>query len=310
MVQIETDAWKELGVVRPSHLLRPSGDINSPLAIHTLNPTYFVADPESTVTDDPTNPTIRDLNTCGLSSENCFMFDELCRRDRSDQVVFLYPEKIRRIHHNFAREVRQNMSAVVEICFGDHVFKEVSRSSNLVRFPLWGKFRPVKLWLELDEHNPAAVKRLVIQAFHPQFFHRKSSLKRLGPFFDETYRKPQGLSILMAIQLADLSRHIATGSYLLSDRFSQRRSFPCLSTEQDARRKTNDKLALIAFQTACPDKFEQYQKRQSRTKEEKRFLDKLNGIESLVLESIAKEVTPNQKLSSSEQASNVPPLSC
>lgn len=90
----DIEAWKNLGVERPNHLLLPSGDIESPLAVHLYKPTYTVADQESIVTDDPMSPTIRDLNKCGLTSEHCFMFDEICRRERTGKIDFFYPEEI------------------------------------------------------------------------------------------------------------------------------------------------------------------------------------------------------------------------
>jgi hypothetical protein len=51
------------------YFVQISGSFKSPLAIHIFNPTFFITDSLTTVTDDPTNPTIRLLCDCGLSSD-------------------------------------------------------------------------------------------------------------------------------------------------------------------------------------------------------------------------------------------------
>ncbi|KAJ5471173.1 hypothetical protein N7530_008530 [Penicillium desertorum] len=131
LVEKDTMAWKSLGVDRSSRFVQPSGSIKSALAIHLFNPTFFVADSQSTVTDDRTNPTIWLLYECGLSSDHCFMFDEICRRERTDDCLFFYTNELRRPHREFIQKVRENMSAIVEICFGEEVFKEINKTARL-----------------------------------------------------------------------------------------------------------------------------------------------------------------------------------
>lgn len=162
LVEHDTAAWKRLGADRSPFFVQPSGPIKSPLAVHRLNPTFHVADPLSTVTDDLSNPTIRLLHDCGLSSSHCFMFDEIIRRDRTKDCLFFYTEDLRRPHKDFARSVRKNMSAAVGICFEEEVFKEVLKAAHLVRFPLWGIYKSVRLWLEFNDSNQTSMKRFVL----------------------------------------------------------------------------------------------------------------------------------------------------
>lgn len=166
LVEQDTAAWKRLGVNRAPHFTQPSGSIQSPLALHIFNPTFYVTDPQSAETDYPTSPTIQLLRLCGLSSAHCFIFDHICRRDRTDDCLYFYTEDMRQNHRDFVRKIRQHMFAAVEICFGEHVFNELRRTARLVRFPLWGTFKPVRLWLELDASD--SLKRLIIQTYHPQ----------------------------------------------------------------------------------------------------------------------------------------------
>jgi hypothetical protein len=82
-VHEETNAWRQRGTERPAHLLlRPSGSIAAPIAHHLLNPTFYATDPYSNETDDASNPTIYLLHKNGFSSQNPFMFDQICAERR------------------------------------------------------------------------------------------------------------------------------------------------------------------------------------------------------------------------------------
>lgn len=102
-------------------LLHPSGDINAPIACHLYNPTFYAKDPYSRETDNNTNPTIQQVNQAGFTSQNCFMFDHICRRDRTEDVLLFYGDEIRSIHEDFMLSLRKIMTAKVEICWGRHV---------------------------------------------------------------------------------------------------------------------------------------------------------------------------------------------
>ncbi|KAJ5343820.1 uncharacterized protein N7506_003644 [Penicillium brevicompactum] len=270
LVVQDTAAWRKLGADRLPHLVQPSGSIRSPLSLHLLNPTFYVADALTTITDDPTNPTIQMISDCGLSSEHCFMFDEICRRDRTDDCLFFYTKDVRQPHEDFEKGIRDNMSAVVEICFGEEVFKALSESVKLIRLPLWGIFKSVRLWLEVNEANPTSMKRFIMQAYHPQYFVRPGHLKKSGPSFSEIYAKPQDLMILMATQLAGLQNQIKVKPnffecHLIRGKYNR------LSPLQNLTRREHERQALDVFRLAFPERFEEFDIKQAQRKEENIF---------------------------------------
>lgn len=294
--------WKRLGVDRSPHFVHPSGSIMSPLAIHLFNPTFFVADSQSTVTDDPTNPTIRLLYECGLSSDYCFMFDEICRRERTDDCLLFYTEDLRRPHRDFVQKIRKNMSAAVEICFGEDVFKEIRKTARLIHFPLWGMFKSVRLWLELDDSDSSSMKRFIIQAYHPQFFSRPGRFDKTSSEFFETYGRPQDLAILMATQLAGLQHQIKIKPKFFEIHFV-RGKYSRLSAKQDLERQEHVREALDAFRVAFPKRFKEFELRQSRRKEEK---DLFEGLKDIVSGSVVPMHThPNGPIPEKEQVSAV-----
>lgn len=122
----EIAACKERGVeVASQYLLPPGGKIGSELACHLLNPTFNVEDPQKQLTDDETSPTIVMLHGKGLSSENCFIFDQFTRRGRTEDVLLFANEDVWKPHRDFVNRLGEKMSAIVEICFGDVVWTEV-----------------------------------------------------------------------------------------------------------------------------------------------------------------------------------------
>lgn len=79
------------------------------------------------------------------------MFDQVCRREETLDVLRYYTEDIHKPHRDFVRKLRASISAVVEIVWGQEAWKEVDKSARLIRFPLWGDFQYVRLYLELEE---------------------------------------------------------------------------------------------------------------------------------------------------------------
>lgn len=303
LVEQDTLVWKSLGVDRTPHFVQPSGSIKSPLAIHLFNPTFFVADSQSTVTDDLTNPTISLLHDCGLSSDHCFMFDEICRRERTDDCLLFYTEDLRFPHRRFIQKVRGNMSAAVEICFGEEVFKEIRKTTRLVRFPLWGMFESVRLWLELGDLNPSSMKRFIIQAYHPQFFSRPGRFDKTSSDFFETYGRSQDLAVLMATQLAGLQHEIKIKPNFFEVHFV-RGKYSRLSAKQDLKRQGHLREALDAFRVAFPKRFKEFELRQYHREEEKNILE---GLKNILSGSVVPMHThPNGPISEQEQASSVP----
>lgn len=70
--------------------LHPSGDINPAAACHLHNPTFYTKDPYVLETENSSNPSIYQTNQVGFTSESCLIFDHLCRRDRTEDVLLFY----------------------------------------------------------------------------------------------------------------------------------------------------------------------------------------------------------------------------
>ncbi|KAL2827618.1 hypothetical protein BDW59DRAFT_56422 [Aspergillus cavernicola] len=144
--------------------------ITARLAHHLLNPTFHVADPYMNNTDDGSSPTIYLLDENGFSSENSLIFDQVCRREDTRIYLRLRTSDVQKPHDDSVRDLRQNMHALVEVCWGEVVWRRVEQQVHLVRFPLWGKCKNVKLYLELG--NGGELKRFIFWVHHPQCFFR------------------------------------------------------------------------------------------------------------------------------------------
>jgi hypothetical protein len=68
-----------------------------------------------------------------------------------------------------------------------------------VNFPLWGVFKPVRLYLELEK-SKKSLKRFIIWVHHPQFFVR-SGLFRFGPEARRAYGQAEDLALTVARRL-------------------------------------------------------------------------------------------------------------
>ena len=195
----EVETWRELGVERPRELLlQPSGDVNASVACHLHNPTFYVKDPYFRETEYKTSPTIQQLNQAGLSSENTFIFDHICRRERTDDVLLFYNQDIYRVHEEFMLSLRQKMTAKVELCWGKHVRERMKALVNLVPIKLWGSFRDVEIFLELEEQQ---VIRFILFVAHPQFFFYHGSYTDNGIHFRKTKARKQDLYLTVASKL-------------------------------------------------------------------------------------------------------------
>lgn len=161
-------AWNDLGVQRPAHFITsPSGSVNSPIACHLINPTFCCANPFTQQTFDRTNSTMNLLSEGGFTPQNCFIFDQYHRRENTRNLSQYWNDDVKKPHRDFVRELRKNMRAVVEICWGESVWTTMHEMFPLVPFTLWGRWKDIKLYLELDE-NQQSVKRFVLLVYHPQ----------------------------------------------------------------------------------------------------------------------------------------------
>ncbi|GIJ98094.1 hypothetical protein Aspvir_000207 [Aspergillus viridinutans] len=199
----ETEAWESLGVERSSKLLvQPSGYVGAVVACHLHNPTFYVKDPYCQETETKSNPTIQQVNQAGFSSQNCFIFDHICRRDRTEDVLLFYNDKILGIHEDFMLSLRRQMGAKVEICWGRHVRERMKKLVNLVPFKLWGRFQDVELYLELEDQR---LIRFVIFVAHPQFFFYHGFSTESGVRFRATSAKKQDLYLTVASKLGGIA---------------------------------------------------------------------------------------------------------
>lgn len=99
------------------------------------------------------------------------MFDQVCRREDTGLYIRLWTDDVQKPHDDFVRDLRQNMSAIVEICWGEVAWRKLEQEVQLVRLPLWGKHKDIKLYLEL-ETDGNKLKRFVFWVHHPQYFFR------------------------------------------------------------------------------------------------------------------------------------------
>lgn len=223
----ETQAWRQRGVERSAQfLIRPSGSVVAPLAHHLLNPTFYVTDPSSRETDDPSSPTIYLLHQHGFSSRNSFIFDQVCRREDTGVYTRLWTDDVQKPHDDFVRELRQNMSAIVEICWGEVAWRKLEQDVRPVRMPLWGKYKNVKLYLEL-EAGGNKLKRFVFWVHHPQYFFRPRAATTTIGNPDRIFQAAlQDTSLELGASLVDLS---IKGNFY--ERFP-RYKYPRLTKEQ------------------------------------------------------------------------------
>jgi hypothetical protein len=198
----EVRAWLELGVQRPAqYLLHPSGKIDSPVACHLHNPTFYVKNPESQETGNISNPCIRQLHQAGFSSKNCFIFDDICRRDRTEDVSLFYTSEILQIHQDFMLSIRKAMGAKVEICFGERVRERMEKSLKLVPLRLWGEFRDVDIFLEMEDQT---LLRFILFVCHPQFFFYHGAKSESGIKFRQTQGRKQDVHLAVASRLGGI----------------------------------------------------------------------------------------------------------
>ncbi|KAL3474495.1 hypothetical protein BJX99DRAFT_260264 [Aspergillus californicus] len=249
-VHQESEAWQNLSVVRPPEfLVRPSGLMSVPIALHLLNPTFYVADPYSDETFDTTNPTMYLICQNGFSPENSFIFDQICRRDDSNIFLRVWTDDVCKPHDEFVHDLRQNMSAIVEICWGENAWRKVKDATPtacLIRFPLWGKHKDIRLYLELD-NSGKSLKRFVFWVHHPQWFFRaKPSANAASDRIAKAI--VQDTVIEFAARLVGFS---VTGCFYAAVEQNQR-SYPRLTKEQRDVRDSLMDAAIVELRTAFP----------------------------------------------------------
>jgi hypothetical protein len=132
----ELEWWCSRGVPRPREfLVRPSGSLNALIACHVFNPTFCITDAHSESTYDLSNPSMSQINAAGFTTENSFFF-HIPRRDISQHVDNCYPPELYNIYDSFLSALRNEIGAVVEVCWGYRVHEQIKTKTRLVPLTL------------------------------------------------------------------------------------------------------------------------------------------------------------------------------
>lgn len=170
--------------------------------MHLHCPSFHIADPRSEECFDESSPSIKQLQLIGFSSENALFFDHPCRREvhRRGAIggIREYLKEVLDVHEAFMLNVRDEMVAAVEICFGKHVQDRMKSLFQLEPFPLWGRYQGVTLWLEwISTSENRRLERILLFVMHPNAM---LYIDRNGPQW-RTYE----LSLRAAAQMAGIT---------------------------------------------------------------------------------------------------------
>ena len=208
------------------------------------------------------------------------MLDQVCRREDTGVYLRLWTDDVQKPHDDFVRGLRQNMSAIVEICWGEVVWKKVEREGHLVRLPLWGKYKGVKLYLEL-EADGEKLKRFVFWVHHPQWFFRPRVTPITNGVSDRAIQASiQDTALGLAASLVDIN--------IKANFYGQlpRKRYPRLTKEQRDVREDLIDSAREELRAAFPIKAEAEEDRQSHL--ESRRKEKSQQMQT-ILQDLEKE---------------------
>ncbi|CAI7634816.1 unnamed protein product [Penicillium viridicatum] len=272
----EATWWKARDVTRPREfLVRPSGQLNAPVACHLYNPTFSVDDPSCQKTEDLSNPSIAQLNKAGFSTtNNCLLFDHLARRDISRHCKDVYPEDLFHIHERFIFALRAAMKAKVEICWGANVRERMLKKLDLQPFRLWGDFAGLVLYLELAP-DKTSLKRFIIFVAHPQRFMYVKGDGGKSQDWRRRFGSPQDQALALAASLGGIE--IPPKFYELDPRLPQNL---CVTRKVSAARNQWKGQAVAQLQKAFPGAILSIETshRIRATKEEKLSVEKVFGL--------------------------------
>jgi hypothetical protein len=161
-------------------LVKPSGNLSSPIS-HRLNqPSYTTLFPENGETADSTNPCISMVMGTAYTDHTTLMYDQVCRRDDNSYGSTKYPPFVREVHRKFARDIMESSEAKVEIVYGKKAREAIMMDSSLEKtpLPLWGPYHGTILILihESSFKNSQwyRFRKVIVCAHHPErLFHDK-----------------------------------------------------------------------------------------------------------------------------------------
>ncbi|KAL1860398.1 hypothetical protein VTK73DRAFT_7365 [Phialemonium thermophilum] len=183
-VDAKVRLWQQRRVSRrPDFTVRPDGPLEATVACHLHCPSFSVKDPSCARGADHSNVSISQIMRAGFTPDRCLIYDHLFRREALDGIRH-YPPEILGIHEAFTRNLRKNMSAVVDVCWGKCVQKRMLQTVSLERLQLWGPYKDVTLWLEWDDPRSQSDRhlvRFVLFVMHPEamIFADRSTLGKL-----------------------------------------------------------------------------------------------------------------------------------
>lgn len=93
------------------------------------------------------------------------------------------------------------MGAKVEICFGTNVRERMKKNLKLVPLRLWGGFRDVEIFLEIQDQT---LLRFVLFVSHPQFFFYHGATSESGLKFRRTQGRKQDVHLAVASKLGGI----------------------------------------------------------------------------------------------------------
>jgi hypothetical protein len=138
-------------------------------------------------TADETNACIWLVMRNGFEKDKTLIFDHLARREKSEEVDGIrdYPQEILDYHETYVDELRNNMSAPVEVVWGAPVrerMKKVYREkkNRLAELRLWGTYNGLSLFLEWGYPTNTTKReliRLIVFVMHPQMFLHRWGVK-------------------------------------------------------------------------------------------------------------------------------------
>lgn len=174
----ETSAWEDNGQrMSPRELVKPSGNLESPLALRLNQPSFTTKHVNDGEVADPRNGCIAVVMGSGYR-EDTLLFDHVHRRSHDSKTIEGqdYPPNVFQCHEQFTDTIAQSMLAKVEVLFGARVQKRILQQQGIDILPLWGEYEGVLLLLAHEEsYNNRDIRyklrRVMLLACHPQYMY-------------------------------------------------------------------------------------------------------------------------------------------
>lgn len=171
----EERAWKNSGRIpdKRSCVLPPSGCLNSKIAHHLHQPSFFTKALESEDVADLNNGCIAMVMGNGFEKGKTLLFDHLHRRSEKSEGLQKYPDAVIEAHEEFTHQIMASSAAKVEVVYGGSVQRRIYQTMKCYPLPLWGDFTGVNLFLVYESNFDNAeegfkFRKVMFFASHPQ----------------------------------------------------------------------------------------------------------------------------------------------